>query len=377
MIVHGFKYIRQKDKPNEWIVQDKNNDIVRFSNMNLLVGKNGTGKSRTLTALREIARLLALKCKPSQLLFPSVEYELVLKENGTTYQYCISTENAKIKNEILLINSEEKYNKAESRIYSETKKQFIELTTSDQDIITSIQGRNDEFPYISEIMEWSHALKEYNFTNTHAKNRLIKSEEELALRKLPDEVDSDSVICLFDRGAQSFGGDFVETIKTDMKHIGYDISQLGLEATPSGIGISVKEEDLSFSTSQLDMSQGMYRALSFLIQLNYALYRKSSFCLLLDDMGEGLDFARSKSLIDIMIHKIKDSEIQLFVTTNDRYIMNKIPLRYWSVIDRKPKTSIFYNFFNSQEIFEDFRYTGLNNFDFLATDFYMHGFSDE
>ena len=62
------------------------------------------------------------------------------------------------------------------------------------------------------------------------------------------------------------------------------------------------------------------------------------------------------------------------MSTNDRYIMNQINLKYWSVIDRQGAKSVFYNTFNSGSIFEDFKYTGLNNFDFFSTDFYREGF---
>lgn len=376
MILHSFKYIRQKGKSNEWRVVDRNKDFIRFDNINLLVGKNGTGKSRTLTALREIARLLALKKKANQMLFTSVEYQLILKENGTTYTYFISIEDHKIVEEVLSINGQEKYNRTNRTIYSNRSCKLEPLSLSDQDAITSLQGSID-YPYITELYQWSHALKEYAFTNSYAKNKLIKSEDELKLGKLPNECDSDSVICLLSKGKEKFAKQFLDSIITDMKHIGYDISHVGLEPTNAGIGISVKEEELNMATSQIEMSQGMYRALSFLIQLNYALFQKDSVCLLIDDLGEGLDFSRSKLLIDIMTHKIKDSEIQLFITTNDRYIMNKIPLRYWSVIERTAEGSIFYNYYNSKDVFEDFRYTGLNNFDFLATDFYLHGFGEE
>ena len=66
--------------------------------------------------------------------------------------------------------------------------------------------------------------------------------------------------------------------------------------------------------------------------------------------------------------------MQFFMSSNDRQVMNQIPLRFWSVIDRSGDKSIFYDYTNSKETFEDFRYTGLNNFDFLTTDFYSKGF---
>ena len=95
---------------------------------------------------------------------------------------------------------------------------------------------------------------------------------------------------------------------------------------------------------------------------------------MIDDIGEGLDYERSKSLIDLIIEKVKNSSVQVIMTTNDRFIMNKIPLKYWSVIQRVPKKALFYNYRNSKATFDEFEYTGLSNFDFLATEFYIEGF---
>jgi hypothetical protein len=57
------------------------------------------------------------------------------------------------------------------------------------------------------------------------------------------------------------------------------------------------------------------------------------------------------------------------MSTNDRFVMNNVPFKYWQLIDRKGGECKVYNYQNSKEIFDEFKYTGLNNFDFLATDF--------
>jgi hypothetical protein len=98
---------------------------------------------------------------------------------------------------------------------------------------------------------------------------------------------------------------------------------------------------------------------------------------LIDDIGEGLDNDRSNSLIELIIEKIKDSSVQVIMTTNDRFVMNKVPLEYWSVIQRIPKKSLFYNYQNSKSTFEEFKRTGLNNFDFLSYEYYIEDFEIE
>jgi hypothetical protein len=57
------------------------------------------------------------------------------------------------------------------------------------------------------------------------------------------------------------------------------------------------------------------------------------------------------------------------MSTNDRFVMNNVPLEYWQVIQRDGGKCKIFNYKNSKEKFDDFEYTGLNNFDFLATDF--------
>ena len=193
--------------------------------------------------------------------------------------------------------------------------------------------------------------------------------------KEADFKDNDNVVEIFIRGKKKFGDEFINAIIDDMSNISYNINNIkvdNLTFFPLPVfGLSVKENDIEGVTDQVEMSQGMFRALSLLIQLNYSLLNKIPNCILIDDIGEGLDFDRSKSLVDLIIDKIQYSSTQVIMTTNDRFIMNKIPLEYWSVIHRIPKKSIFYNYTNSKEIFEDFKYTGLSNFNFLSNEYYI------
>ena len=132
-------------------------------------------------------------------------------------------------------------------------------------------------------------------------------------------------------------------------------------------GILVRESDLKGTTDQHDMSQGMFRALSLVIQLNYSLLASIPSCILVDDIGEGLDYERSSALIKLLVGKAKKSSVQLIMTTNDRFVMNNVPLEYWSVMQRFSNESKIYNHRNSEKQFKDFELTGLNNFDFFTS----------
>ena len=70
-----------------------------------------------------------------------------------------------------------------------------------------------------------------------------------------------------------------------------------------------------------------------------------------------------------MRQKAKDSSIQLIMTTNDRFVMNQVPLEDWSVLQRQGSHVRVLNYANSRDLFEEFKFTGLSNFSFLETDF--------
>ena len=106
-----------------------------------------------------------------------------------------------------------------------------------------------------------------------------------------------------------------------------------------------------------------------IIQMNYSVMAKKPSCVLIDDIGEGLDFQRSCSLIKLLTQKAEKSAVQLVMATNDRFVMNTIPLEAWTVLRRTGPTIRVYNYANSKERFDQFKFTGMNNFDFYAFDF--------
>jgi len=117
------------------------------------------------------------------------------------------------------------------------------------------------------------------------------------------------------------------------------------------------------------MSQGMFRALSIIIQVNYSQMAHRANCILIDDIGDGLDFERSTRLIDILRTKARQSSFQLIMTTNDQFVMNHVPLDEWSVLERDGCHVHVRNHENARQAFEHFRFVGMSNFAFFEMDF--------
>jgi predicted ATPase len=190
-----------------------------------------------------------------------------------------------------------------------------------------------------------------------------------------------AVTALFRKGKRDFPDRFATAVRDDMNAIGYDVEKVDV-MPPTDVSVMVpfgtkieplilfaQERDLPCVTQQNEMSQGMFRALSVLILLNYAAIASRPSCIIIDDIGEGLDFERSCKLIDVIRKKAAASDVQLVVSTNDKFVMNEVPLEEWSVLRRQGNHVSVLNHDNSRAIFEEFRFTGLSNFSFFEMDF--------
>lgn len=372
MILTSLKYIRYEGEPREWRLEEKSggsNDSKMFGNINLLVGKNASGKSRTLSAIREIAALLSGRILVSESWYATERFEVSFKNSHFEGKYILSYKKRTIVEEEFYENGELKFSRSGRKFFDPT-------ALEDKESLLARYKDEDGNYFCRSLVEWAENLRDFQFTNQQEKDRLVKdyTHIERDSRKLSS---LNSILYYFNRGVTQFGESFTEEILKCMKSMGYSVSDIQMAAHDNGYGLNIEEYG-QYRVNQRDMSQGMFRALSYLIQLIYSCMENESICILLDDIGEGLDSDRSKDLLSITIHKINESNIQFFLTTNDRDIMNKIPLKYWSVIDRcNGNESIIYNYSNSKDIYEDFRYTGLSNYDFLASDFYKKGFSED
>lgn len=384
----AMKFCRFKNEEMEWCVEGKPENgnysqWLTLENINLIVGKNASGKSRTIDAIRQIADLLAGDTKLSKLTpvgYGTAEFHLIFDDNGIKVEYFLDFKDGKITQEFLNYDGAEKLNRQEDKLFYEQIKDYLAFQTDD-DVIALSRRDSRQQPFFESLYEWGESLTHYKFGSSLGRDmalrdiNLIGDDDDVSLKN------TGAVAAILIKSTNKFGSSFVDTIKKDMASISYDIDDV--KAVPmsflsgSAYGIGVREKEFSEYVDQSEISQGMFRVLSLIIQLNFSLISKSPSCILIDDIGEGLDFERSKKLIDLVIEKVSSSNVQVIMTTNDRFVMNKIDLKYWSVIQRIPKKSLFFNYKNSKETFDDFEYTGLSNFDFLSTEFYTTGLKEE
>jgi AAA15 family ATPase/GTPase len=351
-----------------------NDEFVAFSNINLIVGRNASGKTKFIGALRWISDLFDEGARVGVLRNKGNSFEIIF-QNNKELKYCVEFDNTdSVINETLYLNDEMKLDRKKGKLYYEKLRQSVEFEI-DNHLLVSSRRDNIQQPFFEILHNWGRNLSHYPFGENMGKGKSEKI----------DDFDSLDIIhfknkplvrTFYHRGMSEFPKEFEQIILKDMSQIDYFLSDINLDIESNWLELSVKENDLNTRTNFRDMSQGMARAFSLIVQLNYSLMAKIPSCILIDDIGEGLDYDRSKKLIELIIEKAEGSNIQVFMTTNDRFVMNSVPLKYWSVIHREGNKSVFYNYQNSKQTFDDFALTGFNNFDFFATEFYRLGFEE-
>ena len=131
----------------------------------------------------------------------------------------------------------------------------------------------------------------------------------------------------------------------------------------------VKEARLRVPTPLASLSQGMLRSLGLALFLARIRKGAEGACVLVDDLGEGLDFRHSCRVVEWLIRRAEELKVQLIFSTNDRFIMNKVPLEHWTILEQEGELTRVVNYRNARERFEEFKFTGLCNFDFFSMDF--------
>lgn len=371
MILESIRYQR-KFKNNQWLMMGALNEEapVKLFTINLVVGKNASGKSNTISVVDMLADLVSGLHTPIELVYDTAFYDVVFRNGDDTYRYVLDFKDGVIKNEELYKNNEVLINRKKGIIYYQSLNKFVDFKTDD-DVLAVTRRDSIQHPYLDPLYDWGKQLRCYRFGTPMGKNVWVRDISQI---KDVDAKDTDRVVALFVQGKKK-SANFSNVIVSDMRRLNYDISKieaLGLKRDDmkDRIGMAVNENGLKDYTDQMEMSSGMFRALSLIIQLEYAILLDKPSCILIDDIGEGLDYERSTELIKLVIEKAENSKVQIIMTSNDRFVMNNVPLKYWQVVARGERGVCFFNQINSEAPFEDFKYTGLNNFDFFASEFY-------
>ncbi len=377
----SIKYSEYPGTPSEWSITD-----FSLTNINLLVGMNAAGKTRTLRVINGLAALIAGKLQPT-LLSSYYLAEFVDESNKSKLVYELSVENRKVTKERLIINDDVKINitsgsakQSSASMFFEKEDRPVEVQIPETTLAVTVRRDSIQHGYIEPLHKWAQSVQHYTFAEYNGGQLSAGSDESMG-NVDPLLLPSDFVL-LVKYALRHISMPYKKAVIEDMKAIGYDISDFGVTLVPANLSVNlaipklpeiiyIKEKGVAKPINQNDISHGMLCAFVIISQFRFNLLTKKMPCILVDDVGEGLDYDRSTKLISILIQIAEEGSFQLVMTTNDRFVMNKVPLKYWCVIQRERGIITTYNWQNSPEAFAEFEEYGSNNFDFFTKKYFL------
>lgn len=344
MLLSSFSY-----KTSGW-------ELVEMSSLhltNLLVGKNASGKTRTIKALQSVTSYLqTAPMVPSAVSFKTRLSFVEPGDEAWVLSYEFDVANGKVQKEVLSVCGNMLVKRDQNRALFNG-----EIINPPNDKLT-VQVRRDReaYPEIEKLMTWAEGVV------------AISCSDIIPLTLLRGLMGRTNPL--------SFGKLVKALTKEERKHVLITAKRLGynlVEIAPFDAGsdlelVAVKERFTQTTLLDFQLSSGMLRVLYILCFLQYIKHGRNSI-LLIDDLGEGLDYNRVTLLGQMVYEECEDANLQLIASSNDSFLMDVVDISKWQILRRAHSKLSVLNQTNSPALFREFRMTGLSNFDLFSSDF--------
>jgi len=334
---------------------------LNLGQLNLFVSQNGVGKSRLLKKVYDILACFFYQKPMSGKYDFRIEFLNHKKELGC-YNIATEIENGKISyDERLEINDivffKRKFNEAVF-MYNSLTQQMDEHNIPFDKLAMSIIRDTKKYPLIEEFLENVIDLN-------HLQVSFATSVNVYKEYFFNEELNSINVAeAYYDLSATD-----KNKVKDTLISIGYNVAEMYALKVQNKYELHIREADLRNALQINQLSQGMLRAVYLVINvLHYTSIWDDPF-FFIDDITEGLDYARAKKLGKWVFDTCQERGAQLIATTNDSFLMKVIDIEHWNILNRKGDEIQCLNYENSKEVFDEFAFTGLSNFDLFSSNF--------
>ena len=330
---------------------------LSLNNLNLIVGMNAVGKSRTIAAISNVVRFIKGDVELQRDSF-CCSMKLV---NSHQLHYEIDVHEGMVNSELL-----EKDDEILIRRDSGGSVMYGDHVNPPANKLI-IQARRDTKKYleIEEIIRWAEQASTFIFSNiTTSPNSLS-----------PYTISNEPLLpAMYKRMSE----DQQHELLNYMVELGYGIDRI--ERYEKGNGaemLRIFESGVKTPLTPFDLSNGMFRVFCVLLYMIHCSTLSDARCLMIDDLGEGLDYMRSTQLGKIVFSYCEKNHIQLIATSNDSFLMDAVDLKHWNILKREGGKVYSLNWMSNPDLFERFSRTGLSNFDILSSNFIVNNTSHE
>jgi len=353
-----MKLTKLSYKDSDWEIKK-----LEFDKVCLLVGKNSTGKSKTLFAIDYLGKLITQKTG----FYKATEWDITFQEEGDEINYKFRTAYPNgewaVEYEEIVINERTLLHRTGpetatiNNLLSHQKDSIY--PPANKLVIHTIRDVK-KYPFLEDIAIWAENSFGFKFGSIGPDRPY--NQQEYNLLTVVEEIPA-----LF----KSLNKTGKEQVRNYLDQLGYKIEAIDYIEEEKGAtkGLFIKESGLKNYLPHYELSQGMFRSLSLLIFIEFLTAKKKTATIVIDDFCEGLDYDRATKLGKIVFDKCEHNNIQLIATSNDMFLMDVVDIVHWNVLQRNASIVTALNAKSNPELFEKFRYTGLSNFDFFASDY--------
>ena len=338
---------------------------IQFQPVNLIVGKNAVGKSRLIKGLSNAVQYIVQAVDNNYDTSFGATFIFLSGEEHIVYHFTYIDGKVAIE-KLLRESSPNHFEPLLERDSERTILQREAINPPEDKLVLHVRRDTVQYPYFEKIVSWAesvcgHRFNEMDFAGdngTYSSFSKFDSNLYEIVKSLPTDA--------------------MERIIKQANALDYSIQSI----VPQDYGdklkiVLFKEEDVHDSLMYFQLSKGMFRALYLLIYMEYLANIKKPSMLLVDDLCEGLDYERSTRLGRIVFDFCLQHNIQLIASSNDSFLMDVVDLRYWNILQRKGSVIEGINHINHPELFDDFGFTGLSNFDLFSSDYIARHLNDK
>ncbi len=357
-----IKYKFSLQDSDKYSVNQVNFDWVDLQDTNLFVGKNASGKTTLTQVLTTVKNTLL----PSSSLATGDLCIELKSEDGRIFKYeveCgIKNDSTEVVKENLSINGRPFLERDESTtaIRTATEDSFIFINPPINNTVIQVRRDAKQHPFFEELALWAKGIYLIKFADAHPNSLLFGNNAGINSKEISNAIESLTEL----EKAQ---------ILDEFNTLGYEVRLINFVKEGEQTVLYIQQEGVKFSIRQDAMSQGMFRSLLLLIYLQYLIEKQGATLIIIDDLCEGLDYDRATILGKLVFAKMKSKQIQFISTSNDSFLMNAIDIKEWNIITRYENKITSFNYENSRQQFEQFQFTGLNNFQLFASNYLIEG----